>query len=258
MIRMPDGIRGQRFFQKHWEQERPGFVESITVFSGHKDERHDYLLCNNLPTLLWLAQSGTLEFHIWHSRAKWEPDARSKSTDYASSLASLEASVLTHPIVRFDIDPCIIPAGMAGAEPELNIAPSRKEVAFSVASSCRAALEAIVKTPGRLGCVFVPIQCTPITGGEPQPSLGWHLMRAHPRIPDRAKENRQDFALQHERPRQDAQRGIAAASRMPFPHLTGKSKHAPLITTLRRAPGANGRPLSTPERRSKRRRRGKG
>src|SRR5450631_3022480 len=55
MIRMPDGIRGQRFFQKHWEQERPEFVETITVFSGTKDEQHDYLLCNNLPTLLWLA-----------------------------------------------------------------------------------------------------------------------------------------------------------------------------------------------------------
>ena len=39
MIRMPDGIRGQRFFQKHWEQERPDFVETITVFSGHKDEQ---------------------------------------------------------------------------------------------------------------------------------------------------------------------------------------------------------------------------
>ena len=75
MIRMPDGIRGQRFFQKHWEQERPDFVESITVFSEHKDERHDYLMCNNLPTLLWLAQSGTLEFHVWHSRAKPGPDA---------------------------------------------------------------------------------------------------------------------------------------------------------------------------------------
>ena len=34
MIRMPDGIDGQRFFQKHWEQERPAFVETITVFSG--------------------------------------------------------------------------------------------------------------------------------------------------------------------------------------------------------------------------------
>ena len=76
MIRMPDGIRGQRFFQKHWEQERPDFVESITVFSSSKDEQHDYLLCNNLPTLLWLAQSGTLEFHVWHSRAKPGPDAR--------------------------------------------------------------------------------------------------------------------------------------------------------------------------------------
>src|SRR5512143_369832 len=81
MIRMPDGIRGQRFFQKHWEQERPPFVETITVFSAHKDEEHDYLLCNNLPTLLWLAQSGTLEYHVWHSRARVGPDAVSKGTD---------------------------------------------------------------------------------------------------------------------------------------------------------------------------------
>src|SRR4030095_5839203 len=88
MIRMPDGINGQRFFQKHWSQERPPFAETITVFSGHKDQSHDYLLCNNLPTLLWLAQSGTLEYHVWHSRAKVGPDSTSKSTDYASSLAS--------------------------------------------------------------------------------------------------------------------------------------------------------------------------
>ena len=58
MIRMPEGIDGQRFFQKHWDQARPEFVRTITVFSETKDEKHDYLLCNDLATLLWLAQVG--------------------------------------------------------------------------------------------------------------------------------------------------------------------------------------------------------
>ena len=33
MIRMPEGIGGERFFQKHWEQTLPEFVETVTVFS---------------------------------------------------------------------------------------------------------------------------------------------------------------------------------------------------------------------------------
>src|SRR6185503_5833050 len=106
MIRMPDGIQGQRFYQKHWAQERPAYAETITVFSDHKDESHEYLLCNNLPTLLWLAQSGTLEFHVWHSRARLGADSKTRETDYASSLEALEASVLNYPdYVVFDIDP---------------------------------------------------------------------------------------------------------------------------------------------------------
>ena len=69
MIRMPEGITGERFYQKHWDQARPDFVETVSVYSGHKDEKHAYIVANNLPTLLWLGQSGTLEFHVWHSRA---------------------------------------------------------------------------------------------------------------------------------------------------------------------------------------------
>src|SRR6266851_4518725 len=134
MIRMPEGIAGERFFQKHWDHDLPGFAETITVFSEHKDERHDYLLCNNLPTLLWLAQSGTLEFHVWHSRAKPGPDTAGKGTDYASSLAALESSVLNYPdYVVFDIDPYIYSGKEApGDEPELNTVAFEKgkEVAF--------------------------------------------------------------------------------------------------------------------------------
>jgi bifunctional non-homologous end joining protein LigD len=189
MIRMPDGIRGQRFFQKHWEQERPDFVETITVFSGHKDERHEYLLCNNLPTLLWLAQSGTLEFHVWHSRAKPGPDTDVKSTDYATSLATLEGSVLNYPdYVLFDIDPYIYSGKeAAGAEPELNTTAFEKgkEVAFWLRELLLSmSLEPIVKTSGKTGLhVFVPIRRTIDFDAARHVSelVGRHLMRLHPK-----------------------------------------------------------------------------
>jgi bifunctional non-homologous end joining protein LigD len=189
MIRMPDGIGGQRFYQKHWEAERPGFVETITVFSGHKDERHEYLLCNNLPTLLWLAQSGTLEFHVWHSRAHPVPDAVSKGTDYAGSLDALERSVLNNPdYVVFDLDPYLYSGREApGAEPELNTVAFEKgkEVAFWLRELLQAmSLEAIVKTSGKTGLhIFVPIRRTLDfdAAREVSERVGRHLMRAHPR-----------------------------------------------------------------------------
>jgi bifunctional non-homologous end joining protein LigD len=189
MIRMPDGIHGQRFFQKHWEQERPPFVETITVFSGHKDESHEYLLCNNLPTLLWLAQSGTLEFHVWHSRAKPGADAISKSTDYASSLEALAQSVLNYPdFVLFDIDPYIYSGKeAAGAEPELNTAAFEKgkEVAFRLRDLLHTmGLESIVKTSGKTGLhVFVPIRRSLDfeAARAVSEAVGRHLMRLHPR-----------------------------------------------------------------------------
>src|SRR5439155_25603937 len=126
----------------------------------------DYLLCNNLPTLLWLAQSGTLEFHVWHSRAKPGPDAPGKSTDYSSSLAALETSILNYPdYLVFDIDPYIYSGKEApGEEPELNtkgFAVGRR-VAFWLRELLQEmSLQAIVKTSGKTGLhVFVPIERT--------------------------------------------------------------------------------------------------
>jgi bifunctional non-homologous end joining protein LigD len=189
MIRMPDGIRGQRFFQKHWEQERPAFAETITVFSGHKDENHEYLLCNNLATLLWLAQSGTLEFHVWHSRARPASDSPVKGTDYGTSLATLENSILNYPdYVLFDIDPYIYSGKEApGGEPELNTTAFEKgkEVAFWLRELLASmSLEPIVKTSGKTGLhVFVPIRRTIDFDAARHVSelVGRHLMRLHPK-----------------------------------------------------------------------------
>ncbi len=189
MIRMPEGIQGERFYQKHWSQELPPFAQTITVFSDHRDESHDYLLCNNLPTLLWLAQSGTLEFHVWHSRAKPAPDAKSKETDYASSLETLERSVLNYPdYVVFDIDPYIYSGKEApGEEPELNTAAFEKgkEVAFWLRELLNSmGLEPMVKTSGKTGLhVFLPIRRTIDfdTARQVSEFVGRHLMRLHPK-----------------------------------------------------------------------------
>lgn len=189
MIRMPDGINGQRFFQKHWKQAQPKFVETITVWSESKDESHDYIVCNSLPTLLWLAQSGTLEFHVWHSRARVAPDSASKSTDYATSAESLDESVLNYPdYVVFDIDPYIYSGKeKPGDEPELNTIAFEKgkEVAFWLRELLKGmSLEPIVKTSGKTGLhVFVPIRRTIDfdVARHVCELVGRHLMRQHPK-----------------------------------------------------------------------------
>jgi bifunctional non-homologous end joining protein LigD len=189
MIRMPEGITGERFYQKHWEQSRPDFVQMVSVYSGHKDEKHEYVVANNLPTLLWLGQSGTLEFHVWHSRANVGPDAANKNTDYDSSEESLADSVLNYPdYLVFDIDPYIYSGKeAAGEEPEFNKKgfEGGRRVAFWLHALLKQmSLEAVVKTSGKTGLhVFVPINRTVTFDGARQITemVGRHLLKEHPK-----------------------------------------------------------------------------
>ncbi len=188
MIRFPEGIEGERFFQKHWDQKRPAFVQSVEVYSESKAQRDEYLLCNNLATLLWLAQAGTLEFHVWHSRARPGRDTDNDNVDYASSLAAMERSLLNFPdYLVFDIDPYIYSGKeKAGAEPELNAVAFEKgkEVAFHLRELLREMrLDPIVKTSGKTGLhVFVPIERSVDFDATRRMSeaVGLHLMREHP------------------------------------------------------------------------------
>src|SRR6185369_10797048 len=56
LLRFPDGIEKQRFFQRHWPHKLPQFVETVRVYTEDAGEDKDFILCNNLPTLLWLGQ----------------------------------------------------------------------------------------------------------------------------------------------------------------------------------------------------------
>jgi bifunctional non-homologous end joining protein LigD len=163
MIRFPEGIHGEKFFQKHWEQKKPEFVESVTLYSESYNVNQTYLLVNNLPTLLWLGQLGTLEYHVWGSRCAGGADAKGLGLKFDDSTENIEKSVLNYPdFIKFDIDPYVYSGKEAeGDEPELHKEgfEKGKTVAFwlkQVLDSLK--LNSFVKTTGKTGLhIFVPI-----------------------------------------------------------------------------------------------------
>ncbi|MFL6624465.1 MAG: non-homologous end-joining DNA ligase [Sulfurifustis sp.] len=189
MIRWPEGLGGERFFQKHWQHELPEYVQTAMIFSEEKHRASPNLLCNNLAALLWFGQVGTLEFHVWHSRVRPGSDAVTQSTDYGASLAALESSIANYPdYVVFDIDPYIYSGKEPkGGEPELNTIAFEKgkEVAFWLRELLQGmGLDAIVKTSGKTGLhMFIPVERTLDFDAARQMSemVGRHLLRQHPK-----------------------------------------------------------------------------
>jgi bifunctional non-homologous end joining protein LigD len=95
--RYPNGAQAQSFFQKHWEHELPEFVESVQYFAETNNKDDTFLLCNNQPTLLWLAQIADLELHIVHCRIDPAPDALHLTGKLTGSVKNIERSVLNYP-----------------------------------------------------------------------------------------------------------------------------------------------------------------
>jgi bifunctional non-homologous end joining protein LigD len=188
LIRMPGGSAGRRFVQFHWEQRLPEFVETISIYSEKNRVPEPFLLCNNMPTLLWLSHVGTLELHVWHSRASREPDAPGASTDYTSSAAAVQGSLLNFPdYLVFDIDPYIYSGEeAAGGQPEFNVDAFEK--AKVVAIELKALLdsmnlESLVKTSGKTGLhILVPLvrRFAFDAARAFAETLAKHLLQAHP------------------------------------------------------------------------------
>ncbi len=67
MKRYPNGINGP-FFHQHDVNEVPEYVHTATLdVEGHTV---DYILGDNLATLLYMANLGAIERHPWHSRVR--------------------------------------------------------------------------------------------------------------------------------------------------------------------------------------------
>ncbi len=84
--RWPDGTGGQPFFEKNIPRGTPDFVRTVRM-ADHGDNGVEYVVCNDVPTLVWLANLAALELHV----PQWKVGA------------------LDHPqdadLVVFDLDP---------------------------------------------------------------------------------------------------------------------------------------------------------
>ena len=58
VIRFPHGMFGESFYQKNCPDYAPDFIQT----SRHDDT--DFILCNNVDTLIWLGNQLAMEFHI--------------------------------------------------------------------------------------------------------------------------------------------------------------------------------------------------
>ncbi len=65
VVRFPEGIHGQSFFQKNRPDWAPDWLEHIAL----GEEKKDYVIATEPASIVWLANLACLELHQMHSRA---------------------------------------------------------------------------------------------------------------------------------------------------------------------------------------------
>ncbi len=126
LVRFPDGIAGEKFFQKNRPEWAPEWLEYVSLGSG--DEKKDYILATEPASLVWLANLACIELHQMHARVP-----QFGTPDY----------------FVFDLDP-----------PETYTFPQVAELALELKEHIeRYGYHPFVKTTGRKGVhILVPIE----------------------------------------------------------------------------------------------------
>ncbi len=150
--RYPNGVDGKYFYEKQKPSHAPEWVRSATIETGDRDI--DFVLCDDLPTLVWLANLADLELHPSLALAE-NPDRPT--------------------VLAFDLDP-----GEPAALPEC------REVALLLRDLLAdLGLECLAKTSGSKGMqVYVPLN-TPITYDDTKPfaqAIAQLLEKQHPKL----------------------------------------------------------------------------
>ena len=129
MTRYPDGVAGQKmsFFEKNAPEGTPLWVKTVPIYSETSKREVDYIICNNLDTLIWLANLAALEIHMPFSKV----DALDKPD-----------------FLFFDVDP----------EPPATLSDAAEVSLLIKDKLCDRGLVPFIKTSGKKGLhVIIPI-----------------------------------------------------------------------------------------------------
>jgi bifunctional non-homologous end joining protein LigD len=61
--RYPNGTDAGHFYEKRCPEHRPEWVDTAPIWSDREDGEINFCVCNDLPTLVWVAQLASLELH---------------------------------------------------------------------------------------------------------------------------------------------------------------------------------------------------
>ncbi len=68
MTRFPDGIDGKSFYQKDAPEFAPDWIRTFPIWSNDTQRDINYFVCDDVDSLVYLANLGTIPLHIWMSR----------------------------------------------------------------------------------------------------------------------------------------------------------------------------------------------
>jgi DNA ligase D len=63
LVRAPDGVEGERYYQKDTPKYAPSWIRTVTVPAPSARRDVAYTVCNDGDTLAWLGNQAALEFH---------------------------------------------------------------------------------------------------------------------------------------------------------------------------------------------------
>ncbi|MCU7492061.1 MAG: non-homologous end-joining DNA ligase [Bacteroidota bacterium] len=70
LLRHPNGIEGESFFQKDMGNTAPDWIKTVKVTSGSGRREVEYMVCTNEASLLYMVNLGCIEINPWFSKVK--------------------------------------------------------------------------------------------------------------------------------------------------------------------------------------------